>query len=395
MKTTAATVSLSLATLLFAGFAGAQTCRESADDCNAVARRLGQQANFTRRPTSLGATLSPCDPADVSHQRDIGSCAATLQRESDDCASDSRRCDDGSRRRRRHGRQHDDVHLQPGDRVVVDAPEPAQPVVQRVSTRDSTARRAAADAQAGVVALAGTVGDLARGTRDAVTGLGQAITAEADQRRAGDVFGQRLAIDIDAQSRQRDATIVQQQAQTNTVAQGAQTTANEALRADRFELGTFGTFHLNSATGTTLGSLSLCAGWIHSLGGSVATRVQGCYSPNLGVQTNAPGVGFLQVGGVAVHAILFPRNRFQLALGARGAMAGSDLVGLTWWSFGVDVGVAVSLTNPTTPGRDVRLELIVDPGLAVSHGLDTANNNAPLHGLGGNIGARFGVTAHF
>jgi hypothetical protein len=209
------------------------------------------------------------------------------------------------------------------------------------------------------------------------------------------VFGQRLAIDIDAQSRQRDATIVQQQAQTNTVAQGAQTTANEALRADRFELGTFGTFHLNSATGTTLGSLSLCAGWIHSLGGSVATRVQGCYSPNLGVQTNAPGVGFLQVGGVAVHAILFPRNRFQLALGARGAMAGSDLVGLTWWSFGVDVGVAVSLTNPTTPGRDVRLELIVDPGLAVSHGLDTANNNAPLHGLGGNIGARFGVTAHF
>ncbi|MBP9762117.1 hypothetical protein KBD34_00705 [Patescibacteria group bacterium] len=392
--------SFSFAALLFVGSADAQTCRESADDCNAEARRLGQPANFTRRPTSLGATLSPCDPADVSHQRDLASCAATLQRESDDCASDSRRCDDGSRRRRHHGRQHDDVHLQPGDRVVVDAPPPILPAalpVQRVvtSNRDGTARRSAAEANAGVVTVADALRTLARGTQEAVTGLAQAQVEETTQRRAGDAFGLRLTQDVDAMSRQRDQQLGQQQTQTNVVAQGAQTTANEALRADRFELGTFGSFHLNSATGTTLGGLSLCAGWIHSLGASVATRVQGCYSPNLNGQTNAPGVGFLQMGGVAVHALLFPRNRFQLALGARGAMAGSDLVGLTWWSFGVDVGVAFSLTNPTAPGPDVRLELLFDPGLVVSHGLDTANNNAPLHGLGGNVGARFGVTAHF
>ena len=397
MKTTAATVSLSLslATLLFAGFAGAQTCRENAADCNAEARRLGQPANFTRRPTSLGATLPPCDPADVSHQRDIASCAATLQRESDDCASDSRRCDDGTRRRRRHGHRHDDVHLQPGDRVVVDAPEPAQPVVQRVSTRDSTARRAAADAQQGVVDTARALGELARGTREAITALGQAQVEETTQRRAADQALGQAVVTVDTQSRERDNELDRRRRQTHVVAIGARDTANEAIRADRFELGTFGSFHLNSGTGTTLGGVSLCVGWVHSLNGWVATRVQGCYSPNLNVQTNAPGVGFLQLGGAAVHAILFAHSRFQLALGARGAMAGSDLVGLTWWSFGVDVGVAVSLTNPTTPGRDVRLELIVDPGLAVSHGLDTANNNAPLHGLGGNIGARFGVTAHF
>lgn len=380
MKTIAALLFAFSVSVAAAGSADAQ-CIESVEACrpHGTFGEPTSQARDGRWPA--------CDYSDVGHQTDRSTCEASRVRVSDD----------GSRRRRHHGRRHDDVHLQPGDRVVVDAPEPAPvaPPVQRVSTRDSTARRAAADAQTGVVDLANTVGALARGTRDAVTGLGQAITAEADQRRAGDAFGLRLTQDVDAMSRQRDQQLGQQQTQTNVVAQGAQTTANEALRADRFELGTFGSFHLNSATGTTLGGLSLCAGWIHSLGASVATRVQGCYSPNLNGQTNAPGVGFLQMGGVAVHALLFPRNRFQLALGARGAMAGSDLVGLTWWSFGVDVGVAFSLTNPTAPGPDVRLELLFDPGLVVSHGLDTANNNAPLHGLGGNVGARFGVTAHF
>jgi hypothetical protein len=379
--------SLSLAALLAAGSAAAQ-CAETVEACQPYGNFGGLTPQARNWPT--------CDRNDLGHQTDRSTCEASRVRITDD----SRRCDDGTRRRRHHGRRHDPVHLQPGDQVVVDAPEPlppAAPPVQRVVTigRDGTARRAAADAQQGVIDTARALGELARGTQSAVTGLAQAQVEETTQRRAADVVLGNQITTVHNQSVERDNELDQRRRRTHIVATDARDTANEAIRADRFELGTFGSFHLNSGTGTTLGGVSLCVGWVHSLNGWVATRVQGCYSPNLNVQTNAPGVGFLQLGGAAVHAILFARSRFQLALGARGAMAGSDLVGLTWWSFGVDVGVAVSLTNPTTPGRDVRLELLVDPGLAVSHGLDTANSNAPLHGLGGNIGARFGVTAHF